>query len=122
TAEEVENPGVDLKKDSEAEALPEDLYQPQEQVRIIVVLEEASLLEQGFTTAQIASADASVVRQTESMERRQEAVLQSISRIVDDFSLEEEETPLRVKYHYQVAVNGMALEAPYGALEEIRNL
>lgn len=111
TAEEVENPGVDLKKDSEAEALPEDLYQPQEQVRIIVVLEEASLLEQGFTTAQIASADASVVRQTESMERRQEAVLQSISRIVDDFSLEEEETPLRVKYHYQVAVNGMALEA-----------
>ena len=51
TAEEVENPGVDLKKDSEAEALPEDLYQPQEQVRIIVVLEEASLLEQGFTTA-----------------------------------------------------------------------
>lgn len=115
TVREVENPGVDLKQNLPEEQLPEAIaYEKDEAVRVIMVLEEQSLLDQGFSTAQIASHDADAVRQEEAMARRQEQVLQTIRQAVDE--------PVEVKYAYSVAVSGMALEIPYGDLEEIRRI
>lgn len=77
TAEETENPGVDLKQD--LNRIDEDLadadYDPNETVRVIVVLEDKGLLEQGFATAEIASNSTQVARQVETLARRQENVL-----------------------------------------------
>lgn len=116
TAEETENPGVDLKQD--LNRIDEDLadadYDPNETVRVIVVLEDKGLLEQGFATAEIASNSTQVARQVETLARRQENVLQSINRVVDE--------PVEAKYHYSVALNGLAIEIPYGDLEEIQAL
>ncbi len=36
--------------------------------------------------------------------------------------MDEPEAELEVRYHYTIAVNGMAVELPYGALEEIQAL
>ena len=116
TMEKVENPGVDLKQNSGAsgEAVEAVPYEADETVRVIVVLEDESLLEQGFTTAQIASNGANVVRKAETLAQRQTSVLQSINRIVEE--------PVEAKYRYSIAVSGLAVEIPYGALEEIRQI
>ena len=55
TAKEIENPGVDLKRDQAGQQMYEALYDEDETVRVIVVLEEEALLDQGFTTDQIAA-------------------------------------------------------------------
>ena len=98
----------------------QDLYAPQETVRAIVVLKDKGLLEQGFSTAAIAEATAQVARSQETMLSRQETVLQAMQAVVDQ--MDEPEAELEVRYHYTIAVNGMAVELPYGALEEIQAL
>ena len=114
TAKEVENPGVDLKLQQSQETVEQVPYDDAESVRVIVVLEDKSLLDHGFTTTQIAANGTGVARQMETLVRRQETVIQSIEKIVDE--------PVQVKYRYNVAVSGLALEVPYGTLEEIRQL
>lgn len=37
-------------------------------------------------------------------------------------TVSEPDVPLAVRYHYNVAFSGLALEVPYGALESIRKL
>ena len=117
TAEEVENPGVDLKQNL-SETAKQDVetapYEEDETVRVIVVLEDKGLLEQGFSTAEIAASGAKVERQVETLAQRQENVLQSINRVLGE--------PVEAKYRYNVALNGLAVEIPYGDLEEIRAL
>lgn len=98
----------------------QDLYAPQETVRAIVVLKDKGLLEQGFHTSAIAEATAQVVKSQEAMLNRQETVLQAMQTVVDQ--MDEPEAKLEVRYHYTIAVNGMAVELPYGALEEIQAL
>ena len=114
-AEKIENPGVELRQDSEVETLEQEPYDETEVVRAIVVLENRSLLEQGFTGAEIASNGTAVTKQVESMELQQESALQKIRKLTED-------NPATLKYHYHVAVNGMAVELPYGTLEEVRAL
>lgn len=114
-AEKIENPGVELRQDSEVETLEQEPYDETEVVRAIVVLENRSLLEQGFTGAEIASKGTAVTKQVESMELQQESALQKIRKLTED-------NPATLKYHYHVAVNGMAVELPYGTLEEVRAL
>ncbi len=75
-AEKIENPGVELRQDSEVETLEQEPYDETEVVRAIVVLENRSLLEQGFTGAEIASNGTAVTKQVESMELQQESALQ----------------------------------------------
>ena len=62
-AEKIENPGVELRQDSEVETLEQEPYDETEVLRAIVVLENRSLLEQGFTGAEIASKGTAVTKQ-----------------------------------------------------------
>ena len=134
TAKEIENPGVDLKRDQAGQQLQEALYDQDEEVRVIVVLEEEALLDQGFTTDQIATGGAKVARQVEAMTAAQNAMVEKIGQAVESVRSEmtalsakpvspsEPDAPLTVRYHYNVAFSGLALEVPYGALERIREL
>ena len=112
----------------------EALYDEDETVRVIVVLEEEALLDQGFTTDQIAANGAKVARQVEAMTATQDAMVEKISQAVVSAqgemtglagkaaTVSEPDVPLAVRYHYNVAFSGLALEVPYGALESIRKL
>ena len=53
TAKEVENPGVDLKLQQSQETVEQVPYDDAESVRVIVVLEDKSLLDHGFTTTPV---------------------------------------------------------------------
>lgn len=116
TAKPMENPGVDLKQDPTQSEEVEDLYSADETVRIIVVLESKSLLEQGCSVADIAGSGQKVTNKVQSLREQQDA----LARTIETEVLEGE--TLEVKYHYNVAISGLAIEAPYGALEEIQNL
>lgn len=124
TATEIESPKTSLherllERSSAAQnRLATDTYADDEIVRVIVVLEEESLLDQGFTRAEIAANGSRVAREMQTMEARQAAVTQDIQRVVGQVS----DSTATVKYHYNVAISGMAIEVPYGALEGIRAL
>ena len=114
-AEEIENPGVDLRLDTQkVDEIERNTLSPDEIVRVIVVLEDKGLLEQGFSTAEIAASGAKVMRQVETLAMRQDAAIAAINQVVEE--------PVEAKYRYNVAVNGLAVEVPYGDLEEIKAL
>lgn len=125
TVTEIENPGVDLIPAQEsADALRADLYDADEIVRLIVVVDDDSLLEQGFSSEEIAANTAAVAQEVQSMVARQEAVAADIAEALTPaaYAAETGASDLDIKYHYSVALNGFAMEAPYGALEAIRAL
>ena len=114
-AEEIENPGVDLRLDTQkVDEIERNTLSPDEIVRVIVVLEDKGLLEQGFSTAEIAASGTKVMRQVETLAMRQDAAIAAINQVVEE--------PVEAKYRYNVAVNGLAVEVPYGDLEEIKAL
>ena len=112
SARQIDNPGVDLKQTSPVQTLEQATYANSDLVRVIVILEEQGLLERGFTTAQIASGTADVAAHAETLARRQETVMASIRAIAGE--------DITAKYNYTIALNGMAVEIPYGQLSRIR--
>lgn len=114
TAKEIENPGVNLKLDSSLETLDQATYADDELVRVIVILEEQGMLERGFTTAQIASGTAEVAAHAETLARRQETVMAGIQAVAGE--------DVTAKYNYTIALNGVAVEVPYGTLSSIREV
>ena len=125
TVRQIENDGADLKaSDESVSALDKSLNTPSsdEIVRIIVVMEDKALLDQGYTTDQIATQDARAVSASQAMLRTQQAMLNTIDRAVEALPAAEvgEDASVELRYNYQIALNGMAIEAPYGALETIR--
>ena len=129
SAVEIENPGVDLKQ-SQIQIQENTLnIENEELVRVIVELEEDSLLEQGFTQDQIVANNYAVSSVAEELIAKQMEIAEQIFQMVEQsgyasfFSTEEaEEFLAEVKYHYTVALNGMAMEIPYGSLAEVREM
>ncbi len=72
---------MDLKRDQAGQQMHEALYDEDETVRVIVVLEEEALLDQGFTTDQIAANGAKVARQG-SDDGDPDAMVEKISQAV----------------------------------------
>lgn len=117
-----------IEKPDDVEALPQSgqslkpqqsLYDTQELVRAIVILEDKGLLEQGYSTDAISAQTIQVVSSQKSLLKQQEAVTAAMGRVVQEVSPEAE---LEVRYHYTIAANGMAVELPYGALARILSL
>ena len=111
TAEQIENPGFDLKLHDDKDLTVEAPYADTDMVRVIVLLEDQGLLERGYTTAQIAANGSAVAHEIETMEQRQEHVLTAMAADVSEFTL---------RYQYNVMANGLSVEVPYGELETIR--
>ena len=114
SAVEIENPGVDLKQNGKVDTIENAAYADHEMVRVIVVLEEQGLLERGFTTEQIARGGSEVNGIAAALEKKQDSVLTGIQKIAG--------ASVTAKYNYTVALNGIAVEVPYGTLAEIRKL
>ncbi|MBQ7871438.1 MAG: S8 family serine peptidase, partial [Oscillospiraceae bacterium] len=117
SVEEIEKPEnvADLTLENQAVQTEEALYTAQETVRVLVVLEEPGLLEAGFDTAAISGGEAQTAKRR--ILDGQTALLRSIDTLAAAA-----EGEAVVRYNYTVAVNGMALELPYGALAQVQAL
>ena len=105
------------------ERLETEVYADDEMVSVIVVLEDASLLDRGFSKAEIAARGAQVTAQTQALQSRQNYVTNAIETVVDRFGRENDmDAAMEVRYHYHIIISGMAVEVPYGALEQIRQV
>ena len=115
-AEKIENPGVELRQDSEVETLEQEPYDETEVVRAIVVLKTGACWSKASLGRRLRPRGTAVTKQ--------EWNLWSSSRNRHCKKSEKltEDNPATLKYHYHVAVNGMAVELPYGTLEEVRAL
>lgn len=94
--------------------LEQEVIDENELVKVIVVLEERSLLQRGFTTAQIASATGAAQSATRAISRTQDAVMEDIQSVVGD------KAQVTEKYRYNIAISGISVVVPYGSLEEIK--
>lgn len=113
TVNEVEGLDIDLKTQGE-ESTALNTPDPDETVRLIVVLEGDSLLDQGYTAAQIAYGSTKILKASQSLVAQQEKIVDKISDLVS--------ADVSAKYNYSVAINGFAVEVPYGAKEAISEL
>lgn len=97
------------------ESIEQLIYDEDELVKVIVVLEEESLLERGFTTEQIAGA---VYTQSaiQTITRQQDLVMAKIASVAGG------KDRVTEKYRYNVAVSGLAVVVPYGSLDAIRGI
>lgn len=123
-ATEIENPGVDLKKDPEVSTLT-PLYDDNEMVRTIIVFEGESLLERGYDQDDIVGNDSAIAGIEYALRKQQDSMAQNIESEIRTYSANRGENAtfkLEVKYNYTVALNGIATEIPYGALSMIRAL
>ncbi|MGN1307146.1 MAG: S8 family serine peptidase [Faecousia sp.] len=112
TVNKIENPGLSLKAEAEqAETVEELGYAATDIVTVIVVMEESSLLDSGFTKKQIAGNDASMQQINARINAKQDAMVKEISEITG------EETT--IGYRYSVTISGFSVDVPYGKLDEI---
>lgn len=96
-------------------SLEELVYDENEMVRVVVVLEEKGLLERGFTTEQIAGA-VQTMAAVKTITSQQDVVLTKIAAAAGG------KDRVTEKYRYNVAVSGLAVVVPYGSLEAIRKI
>ena len=118
TVTELEALETDLKLEQNTQQVAP--YADGEMVRVIVELEGASLLEQGYTQNQIATNGVRVTSAADVMRREQDRVAAEIAKIVAKSGLVPSGRSSGVKYNYTVALNGMAMSVPYGTLARIR--
>ncbi|MGM9641413.1 MAG: S8 family serine peptidase [Faecousia sp.] len=112
-----------LAQAGEAQPLETAEPAPDEIVRVIVAMEDAPLLDRGFTTAQIAAQGQAVTTEVRNLQARQDLVLNRIESIVDSYAAgNHADMELTVRYTYHVVLSGMAVEVPYGTLDAIRAL
>lgn len=127
TATKIDAPDVDLKLEageleSSAEKIGAETYAEDEIVRVIVVLEGESLLSQGYSVDQISGNVSNVANSVRTMKAQQDSVIAQINDVVMSLGIDSIDTAITAKYNYNVAVSGVAVEVPYGALEGIREL
>ena len=124
TVQQIENPGVNLKQDKTPATVEEieNPYSPEDIVRVIVVLEGKSLLEQGFTAAQISSNTDAVAKQVSNLKIQQNAMIENVKLVVAGLNLDAAAKTVNVRHTFDVSMNGFSLDVPYAALGEIAQL
>ena len=95
-----------------------NIYAPNDIVRILVEVEGDCLLDQGYTQSQITANGPQVANDSAKLKTAQDYVARQIAALASDAKL----GITSVKYHYTVALNGMAMAVPYGILPQIRSL
>lgn len=100
------------KKDSIREFLNEQTVSETDEVPVIIVLEEESIIENDSD----AELDSATRARSRSLETKQESVISEI----EDTVLDGEE--LDISYQYTWLLNGVATEVPYGAIEDIEEI
>lgn len=127
--------GLDLRQAAKELEPVEDTnqrYADEDLVRVFVMLEgDDSLLDQGFTTDEIADNTAAVKRASTKIARQQNAVVDGMNAAARTYAASkvaegEAQTfavpQVQVRYNYSVAVNALSVEIPYGMLKNVRTL
>ncbi|MBR3704916.1 MAG: hypothetical protein IKM11_05470, partial [Oscillospiraceae bacterium] len=109
---EDKNPTVSLDKGNNEDALI-STYRENDIVRVIVVLQGAPLLEQGFSTDEIAAYGSAVQAQVDKMHTMQRTLVREINVLVQSAMPEVYSGRIEAKYNYSVTMNGIAVEVPY---------
>ena len=94
------------------------VYTQTDLVRVLVELEGACLLEQGYTANQIQAGGEQVTADTLKLETVQNYVAEQIIALAEASGL----GAATIRYSYTVAMNGLAISVPYGILSQIRSL
>lgn len=121
TITENKNPTVSLEKGNAADMLVAGPKQD-EIVRVIVVLEGAPLLDQGFSTNEIAANDGDVAYQVSVMHTMQDSLMADINVLVQSVMPDAYTGKIEAKYNYSITMNGVAVEVPFGVIDEIAEL
>lgn len=127
--------GLDLRQAAKELEPVEDAnqrYADEDLVRVFVMLDgEEALLDQGFTTDEIADNTAAVKRASTKIARQQNAVVDGMNAAARTYAASkvaegEAQTfavpQVQVRYNYSVAVNALSVEIPYGMLKNVRTL
>ncbi len=113
--QKIENPDYDLKLQSNESSPIESLsYADTDIVTVIVVMEDESLLDQGFSKKQISANDASLTAAKQQLAVKQDALIKQISDVTDEKSV--------LRYRFSVIVSGLSFDIPYGDLAKIEAL
>lgn len=98
----------------------EEYFQPDDMVRVLVILEEPSLSENGFQVFGMETAASDSINAMEqTLIQKQNEVLDSIC---DTVRKNTRSNGVEVNYNFTKAVNGMSITVPFGSLEEIRRV
>ncbi len=122
SAAEIEDPGVDLKIEQSVSDEQIALYNDDEIVRVIIELEGKGLLEQGYTQNQIAAYGLRVSSDAAKLEKMQSSVAAQVETVVGETGLLSGSESVEVKYNFTIAMNGLSMDVPYGAIDEIKNI
>ena len=120
TATQIKNPSVSLQGNMQDYLI--NGYAQDEFVRVIVVLEGAPLLDQGFTTDEIAANGEDVQYQVSVMHSLQDTLVADINLLIQDIMPDTFSGKIEAKYNFSVTMNGVAVEVPYGIVDEIAEL
>ena len=93
-----------------------DAPQEDEELRVIIIFQDASLLEKGYSTAGLATNSAAMAYRT-SLEMRQDAAMAAVNRALGE--------DLEIQYQFSIGINGVATTVRYGqipAIEALRNV
>lgn len=112
---EVSQSVLDQLKGDRVRQLEVETYQDDEVVKVIVELKGRPLLDANMTASALTT-DQKAISMRKSLLSQQAVVEDKIEALLG------EGQSLTVSYNYTATLNGMALEVPYGALEEIRRL
>ncbi len=121
TVTESNNPLATLDKDTEADQLVAR-FEQDEIVRVIVVLEGEPLLDQGFTTEEIAANGGEVAYQVSIMHNVQDTLMGDINVLVQNVMPDAYTGEIEAKYNYSITMNGVAIEVPFGVVDEIAEM
>ena len=112
-SEELEagNPGI------EAEPIPEQIEEREEdseEVRVFIIMEGDSILEQGFSVREI-SEDLHAQSSSQETEEKQRMVMEQVQRAV-------RYQPVEIRYQFSLLANAVSATVQYGDIERIKNV
>lgn len=120
-----EGAGLDLKRDPSSNLLlKQNTPAPTDIFRVIVVFEEPSLLDQGYSADDLQNSGIAVISEREAIGSYQDKILDRILGAIDEAMAGIPMTvsvgsAVEVNYRYDTLFNGASLDMPYGALDAV---
>lgn len=100
-----------IRSDSQLPVQPEE-PDPNELVRAILILENDSLVDSGFSTADLAQNHRAMVQRKLLLEKQNAVTVRIQNQVLNG-------QPMTVHHHFTICVNALAVTVPYGMLDRI---
>ncbi len=113
--EEVEDEMSETAVEAEEVVLPETEYEDDEEVRVMIVMEDDSVVDAGYSTIDVAD-NSKAMAYSEKVEKKQDEVVDQIA----EEALDGEE--LDVRYNFTILTNAVAATVEFGDIENIKEV